>query len=669
MRVASSGSTGGSAAARRRGGGASSGAGAASRRSFPEEEEAAAPPSWVFGRSLCCLGLAVLLHNALLLRWCVSVRGRCASTAQLPLHPSQLPQEAVSHATLASTASFSEAPSSGIPTAQVPLSAARSLRSQAGNSVAQTAPALPAPAASPMPPAPLLSALTASPTAAPTAVLPATAAASGRAMVENQPLDNAVEEMATVAAVAPGLSGAVAATGASRRLREDSSLLSVPRQELRLFGKPPPASVEICVGFGSVKRKKDYVLDTVSTMLGLKGGDVVLSDAERKSIVIVAHLADFDTVWVDTIAGKLKEEYKDLVDAGHFHALHAPQERYPPLEVCPPLCSYKDEPKRVKWRAKQNVDYAFLMYYAAPLAKYYLQMEDDISFASSWISKMSTFVKTQQNTQPNIPWRLIDFSQLGFIGKMFQSNELTRMAQFLLLYYDQMPCDLLLGEWMRAMGQSRRIEYWKQRTALFQHVGVFRTLGGFQPLQERSFGKLLFNNPPGTFYTNFTLVPTYEAKFIYFPGGEPKNRQDNCDFKASQASHKARMKRCWLWVKKPSIGSHATLVFEYPVPLKAVFVEFGTDQHQKDVLLDGAIQVADTSAGASQGRRGISVGETACGPFLPLVPVDGARMVYWEENASEPAKAPVPKVRCLRIATKKDQDSWMAIWQVLIRSQ
>ena len=37
------------------------------------------------------------------------------------------------------------------------------------------------------------------------------------------------------------------------------------------------------------------------------------------------------------------------------------QEFYPPLDLCPPDCNYKDEPKRVKWRSKQNVDYAFLM--------------------------------------------------------------------------------------------------------------------------------------------------------------------------------------------------------------------------------------------------------------------------------------------------------------------
>merc|ERR1711972_1228394 len=103
------------------------------------------------------------------------------------------------------------------------------------------------------------------------------------------------------------------------------------------------------------------------------------------------------------------------------------------------------------------------MYYSAPLARYYLQMEDDISFASNWVSKMTSYLgstwPTTQKTKENTPWRIIDFSQLGFIGKLFQSNELTRMAQFLLLYYDQMPCDLLLGEWMKSMGQPKRIEY------------------------------------------------------------------------------------------------------------------------------------------------------------------------------------------------------------------
>ena len=100
------------------------------------------------------------------------------------------------------------------------------------------------------------------------------------------------------------------------------------------------------------------------------------------------------------------------------------------------------------------------MYYAAPLSPYYLQIEDDINFAQNWISRIVTYIGEQYPvgflSKENAPWRMIDFSQLGFIGKAFQSNELTRMAQFLLLFYDQMPCDLLVGDWMVSMTQGRK---------------------------------------------------------------------------------------------------------------------------------------------------------------------------------------------------------------------
>ena len=47
-----------------------------------------------------------------------------------------------------------------------------------------------------------------------------------------------------------------------RQLARESSLFTVPRDELRLFGRSAPESVIMSVGFGSVKRQKDYVLDT-----------------------------------------------------------------------------------------------------------------------------------------------------------------------------------------------------------------------------------------------------------------------------------------------------------------------------------------------------------------------------------------------------------------------
>lgn len=463
-------------------------------------------------------------------------------------------------------------------------------------------------------------------------------------------------------------------SGAGRRMSPRSSLFSVPREELRVFGKEVPPTVRLCVGFSTVSRKKDYVLDTVGVMLGLKEDaekGSVITPAERAMVVTVAHLADFNTQWVQRISDKLQADYSGLVDEGQFHVIHAPEDRYPPLDFCPPFCSYKDEPKRVRWRSKQNIDYAFLMYYAAPLAPYYLQIEDDILFSVGWVSKIVDFIATQYPvgsvTKDNTPWRMIDFSQLGFIGKAFQSNELTRLAQFLLLFYDQMPCDLLVGDWMVSMTQGKRINYWSNHPSLFQHVGIFRSLGGYQPLQEKKFGKLLFNNPPGTAVWNFSIVPTYEGKFAYISGGELGDRNDVCDFKASQKAHKGKQKRCWFWAKDIQPYMHYTIVFDKAIDFNAVFMEFGhAGHHPKDLLRNGTLQVADSAPGAPPEQHPATT--DVCSKFYDFQEVKGDTMFYWEEKVSTPAILPVSKVRCFRIAATRPQQGWAVIFQIQIRS-
>ena len=446
---------------------------------------------------------------------------------------------------------------------------------------------------------------------------------------------------------------------ASRHLSRESSLFTVSREELRLFGSSVPPSVSIAVGFGSVKRKKDYVLDTVALMLGLQG-DTRVSPEERNSVVIVAHFADFDVAWVNQTAGKLQEQYHDLISAGRFHGLHAKEEFYPPLDICPPACTYKDNSKRVRWRSKQNIDYAFLMYYSATLAPYYLQIEDDINFANGWIGKITEFVTSSYpptyKSKENAPWRMIDFSQLGFIGKFFQSNELTRLAQFLLLFYDQMPCDILINQWMMAMTQGKKIEYFKNHGSLFQHVGVFRSLGeGFQVLQDTKFGKTLWDNPEANISKNLTIVPTYDTKFLYFPGGEPAKRKDVCDFSASP-KQKSGVKRCWLWASHVQAGQHVTLSFKTGITVKALLFEFGSDFYPKDLLGNGMIQVASST----------TYGTGTCTKFHDVLPVKGERALYWEEGVSDPPKMPVSPVSCIRILVLQSQLEWVNFWSVQV---
>lgn len=459
----------------------------------------------------------------------------------------------------------------------------------------------------------------------------------------------------------------------SKQLTTTSSLFEVPRDELRVFGHSVPSNVMLCVAFGTVPRKKDYVFDTISTMLGLRvqegGSGPVSTPSEQKLVVTVAHLADFNMTWVMHMSKRLQNDYPGLIAEGLFHGIHAPEERYPPLDFCPPFCTYKDDPHRVRWRAKQNIDYAFMMYYSAPLAPYFLQLEDDITFSMGWVSKVLQYIgraypATFLSKNENVPWRMISFSQLGFIGKCFQANELTRMAQFLLLYYDQMPCDLLLGNWMESMGQKKAVDYWKRMPSLFQHIGLFRSLGGFQPLQEKHFGSLLFDNPPGVITWTYEIVPTYEGKFIYEIGGSQEKRNDVCDFKQSPKAFKSKTKRCWFWAKNPQVGQHLTIVFNEAINLKAFFVEFGHALHKDDLLQNGTVQVADNHPGMP---LRVDRQENYCGPFVELIEFNGEKMVYWEMKIS--GELPVARVRCVRILAKRNQATWAIIMQLQVRSK
>jgi N-Acetylglucosaminyltransferase-IV (GnT-IV) conserved region len=46
-----------------------------------------------------------------------------------------------------------------------------------------------------------------------------------------------------------------------------------------------------------------------------------------------------------------------------------------PLHTVTTVSRFSDPDDRVRWRSKQNLDYAALMEYAAPLGRHYLQVQ------------------------------------------------------------------------------------------------------------------------------------------------------------------------------------------------------------------------------------------------------------------------------------------------------
>ena len=103
-----------------------------------------------------------------------------------------------------------------------------------------------------------------------------------------------------------------------------------------------------------------------------------------------------------------------------------------------------DSSERVQWRSKQNLDYAYLMMYAQKRGRFYVQLEDDIIARENFVTTMKNFALEKMASKK--PWFVIDFCQLGFIGKMFSTSSLPILIQFLLSFYNDKPGDWLLHD-------------------------------------------------------------------------------------------------------------------------------------------------------------------------------------------------------------------------------
>jgi len=212
------------------------------------------------------------------------------------------------------------------------------------------------------------------------------------------------------------------------------------------------------------------------------------SGVDAYDYIAIVHLADFDDAWVKSTAEKLQDNWRGQVADGRLHALHAPARLYPNLNICPPTalsCIGGESSQRASWRAKRQIDYAMLMAYSAEKSRYYIQLEDDISFTSGWLSTVFEYIDALPNAtkESNSPWRMVDLKGAGCLGKMFQSNELLRLATYFLLFYDQLHCEGAVAKWTKAMTSGKGEQYFKKGKVLFNHEGLVGSHGRSQPEQ------------------------------------------------------------------------------------------------------------------------------------------------------------------------------------------
>ena len=142
-------------------------------------------------------------------------------------------------------------------------------------------------------------------------------------------------------------------------------------------------------------------------------------------MTVLVHLADSDPTWLRRTIIRISSLYRSQILTGQLLLIHAPPDAYPAVNDA------QNKVSRGQIYSKQNVDHAFLMSFATKLSTYFLLIEDNVFCAPNFVNHIRSKVGYRK---PNT-WVLLEFSNMGFLGKLLHSRDLPLLAHFLLLFH------------------------------------------------------------------------------------------------------------------------------------------------------------------------------------------------------------------------------------------
>ncbi|MEQ2280818.1 hypothetical protein AMECASPLE_023896 [Ameca splendens] len=340
-------------------------------------------------------------------------------------------------------------------------------------------------------------------------------------------------------------------------------------------------------------------------------------------MVVVVLIADFDVTWISRTIREINSTFASELEQGQLVVIHVSQEWYPSLTGL--KRNYNDAPDRVTFRSKQNVDYSFLIHYSAGLGKYYLQLEDDVFSAKNFLTTIRKHIE-EQNMKKST-WAMLEFSALGYIGKLYKSSSLPLLARFLFLFYQEMPCDWLMTHFRELMTQRETILF---KPSLFQHMGTFSSFQGtYNKLKDKDFEQGVYTNPSAEVYSN---ISTYQKNLpkLAWEAGEG-----------------------FFWGRSPGRGDHLTVVFQEPTVVTGILVETGSGG--KDLLDSGQVEL---------GQEVLTKEKQSCKTFQSLGAfINGKFEMQGIDKLHNSASS------CLRILVTAGQKDWVIVQKIRITTK
>ncbi|XP_075994801.1 alpha-1,3-mannosyl-glycoprotein 4-beta-N-acetylglucosaminyltransferase B [Genypterus blacodes] len=400
--------------------------------------------------------------------------------------------------------------------------------------------------------------------------------------------------------------------------------------------------VSMVLGIPTVKRQKQSYL--VSTLNSLLFG---LTPTKRQDLLIIVFVAETDSAYVDTIAGTIMKNFPKEVQSGLLEVIFPSQHYYPDFSSLRE--TFGDSKDRVKWRTKQNLDFSFLMLYAQDKGTYYVQLEDDVIAKADYYDAMKTYATQQASKQ----WLFLEFSQLGFIGKMFRTGDLPMIAEFFLMFHRDKPIDWLLDHilWVKVCSPEKDAKHCNEQKALlkqrykpslFQHVGLHSSLAGkLQHLKDKDFGQ------QSLFQAHINPAAELSSSL--------KHHQQHSLDRAYQGQD-------FFWAFSPKRGDYALFQFSEPIHVSGYLFRSGNIENGGDKFYNTTVEVLPSNASVRD--------KLVSGSSPPYKASDKGFIIIgmFEDGIAEGLiGAELQPVSALRLVVRSDSGVWVLLSEILIK--
>lgn len=400
--------------------------------------------------------------------------------------------------------------------------------------------------------------------------------------------------------------------------------------------------VSLVLGIPTVHRQKQsYLVSTVASLL------YDLPSKSKDDMLIIIFVAETNMALVKKLAEEIQVNFAAEVNAGLLEVVSPPASYYPDLTQL--RSTFNDPPERVRWRTKQNLDFSFLMMYAHSKGTYYVQLEDDIVAKLGYSETIMSFT-TRLSTEE---WLFLEFSQLGFIGKLFRSSDLPMIVEFFLMFHKDKPIDWLLDHilWVKVCNPEKDAKHCNSeksrmkkshKPSLFQHVGLHSSLAGkVQNLKDKDFGKQLqfipHANPDAELSSSLKHYQTHTLERAY-------RGQD------------------FFWGLTPTVGDYVLISFTQPQRIQEYLFRSGNIETNGDRFYNTTVEVMPSNESILE--------RVKKGEFPKYQPsAEGFIIVGSFVNgvAEGEVDAAIETVSAIRLVVHADSDVWVLLSEIFIK--